>query len=141
VAAVSDLGTGKGEVRVLDLTTGEASTATSLQDLADYPAWDSFTWSPDGRYWSVGHVLIETSPPHTHQVLEFGASSRPFWSPDGRWFARGQEWGMVQVRDMQSGSEQVLENALGCGWDSSGRFYFIRWRAGWDRHVGEWECL
>lgn len=128
IAAVGDLGLEKGSVvRVVDLETLEVETCAEFS--ANYLSWQWFSWSPDGRYWLAGNLLIEAAAPYS--VKELGRQDgRPFWSPDGRWLCRtAGDWGELSIRDMRTGEERSLgrDYLLPCGWDESGLLYFIVW--------------
>jgi len=146
LAVISNMGPGQGSViRVLNLDTGEVEEEVGLADAAGQSTVGS--WSPDGRHWTAGPVLLRVAPPHEAATLSVACGRNPEWSPDGRWLAvnsRLDGWGetvLYRVRatgDPASSSvqgplepEPVEERSLGnvfpCGWDSAGRFYFIRW--------------
>lgn len=137
IALLSDGGPQAAELKVYDLSTAKGETVAALKSGW---SWSRFTWSPDGRFWTVDDMIVSAAPPYALQTPDFRGCDRPRWSPDGHWFARGYEWGRVEVRDMQEGTEFPLETALACGWDETGLFYFVRWAAGWERYVADWEC-
>jgi len=133
LAAVSDLGPERGcTLLVLDVASG---TVDAEVPIASQQNWAG-SWSPDGLYWTVGSLLLETAPPHSIADLGMACGRKPEWSPDAKWFAINTQhdgWGETVVFRVDPASGPVKEKSLGtvfpCGWDAAGRFYFIRWPA------------
>lgn len=144
VAAVGDLP--KGSVlRVMRLDLSQVVTQVALPDLQNGSA-SFFSWSPRGDYWIAGELIINTTDPHLIWDLRVQGQGEPAWSASGVWFARSSTfdgWGELRLFHVDANKGPVAERSLGqgfpCGWDSTGKFYFIRWPGADQRFQPEWD--
>jgi len=137
LAAVSD-SESESVIVLVDLATGSVTLPATLAGPA--ASHDHFSWSPDGRFWLSGDLLIETAGGGASAAAPVAGRGRPYWSPDGTWLARSDDamnWGQTRVAAVGGAPgptapappEHFLGTTLPCGWDAQGLFYFIRWEA------------
>lgn len=109
---------------------------------AEHASWGYFTWSPDGRFWTVGKQLIAAEAPNAVLGLKLAGDGEPLWSRNAARIAQSagyDGWGETKIYRVDPASGPVLERSLGpafpCGWDSGGRLYLIRWPGADQRFV------
>jgi hypothetical protein len=140
LAAVSD-SESESVIVLVDLAAGSVTRPATLPGPA--ASHDHFSWSPDGRFWLSGDLLVETTAAGATAAGPVAGRGRPYWSPDGTWLARSDDamnWGQTRVAAVARGpgptpSEHLLGMALPCGWDAEGLFYFVRWEGAEHRYT------
>jgi hypothetical protein len=132
LAMVADLDVGN-VVKVFDPATGDVTAEVPIPDLEN-GSRNRFSWSPDGRYWTAGPLVIKVGPPVEILSIRLTGEGQPFWSPDGEWLIQGEawdDWGELKLYRVAPDAGPVFERSLGpalpCGWDAGRVCYFIRW--------------
>ncbi len=139
VALVSDSEQGS-VVRVLDAASGEVVLEVPLPEF-DKGSRLAFTWSPDGRYWTAGPLVVKVGPAAVTagsavEVLpgRLAGRGRVYWSPGGEWLVETadlEDWSELTFYNVDPAEGAVPHGSLGpglpCGWTEESKFYFVRW--------------
>ncbi|MHB9059788.1 MAG: hypothetical protein ACYC53_13335, partial [Bacillota bacterium] len=130
-----------GEVLVYDLKLKANADVAAIEGLR-YPTMDPFSWSADGRYWTVGRLMVNAQPGSTHEVVsrDDRGWQTVAWDPTGQLLARsGGSWGPITVfRTGDSFPEGPHQNGFLCGFDEQERLYYISWPDWEKRYQPEW---
>lgn len=144
IALIGVVDDGTSVIRVVNLNQSQVEETVALSDLRRGFAVP-LTWSPDGRWWTAGELILSAEPGHHIRDLRLDAPGTPHWNAAGTWFALGYGgWGKVHFYRIDAIHGPVLERTVEdvvfpVGWDAGGDFHFVRWADWEERIVPDWD--
>ena len=124
---VHDASRSAGEVRVLDIATGQVTRLRAADAVQGPPTTAFLSWSPDGQWLAHGNTLYKLDGGATRTLTGGDKFARHHWSADSTWLAQSDPWSKARLFEIGAGSMRDLGRTYGLGWSPDGRFIFIDW--------------
>jgi len=137
LAVVHDASRSAGEIRVLELATGEVTRLRAAVAVDGPPSTAYLSWSPDGKWLAHGSTLYSLDGEATRTLTGGDKFAGHHWSADSTWFAQSNPWSTVRLFETGTGAMRDLGQAYGLGWSPDGRYFLIDWPDA-DHRLGEY---
>ena len=127
LAIVHDESRSAGEIRVLELATGEITRLRGATAVEGPPSTAYLSWSPDGEWLAHGDALYRLDGEATRTLTGGDRFAWHQWSVDSTWLVQSNPWSKVRLFATATGAMRDLGQTYGLGWAPDGRYFLIDW--------------